>query len=330
MARGLEVQPLPARPEWASGEPPPLLLIAWMSDFHLDGGDRTAMIRTACHAVRDTIKPHVALFTGDNCAWDPPASGSRATLPVSQRRHLAFKEFLDVELGLPAAVLPGDNWPWDSEKVFGATRFSVDAAGLHLVFLSPDRKATGVEGCSVFDPPTWEWLARDLQTHRERPTVLIMHENVVPPTFLDAPPLMQLLRSQPQVLATFTGHLHLDLEFRRNGLTHVVCPAMAAGARPGFKVVALYPDRLVLNTWEYDSASQQFASTLKWQRIDIPDGPLRRALAPVDQRRILRENRNEMPIAPLVKDQTLVQRQGELVLPMFQFLMETGMQSLVP
>jgi len=330
VARSLEIQPLPARPDWATGPEPPWLVFAWMSDFHLDGGERTPMIRAACHTVRDTIKPHFALFTGDNCAWDPPVSGARAKLPQSERRHLAFRDFLDAELGIPAAVLPGDNWPWDSEKVFGATRFSFDAAGLHLVFLSPDRRAAGAEGCAVFEPATWQWLAQDLQANRERPTLIAMHENLVPPAFLEAPRLAEFLRTQPQVLATLTGHLHLDLEFRRNGLTHVLCPALAAGARPGFKVVSLYPDRLVLNTWEYDTGGRRFTSTLKWQRIEIPEGPLRRALGPVDCRRLLRENRNEMPAVPLVRDQALLQRQGELVLPMLQFVMQMGMQTMAP
>jgi hypothetical protein len=330
LARSLEVRPLAATPDWARAEAPPLLVFAWLSDLHLDGGERTPMLRAACHAVRDTIRPHFAVFTGDNSAFDPPATGARAALPLGQRRQLAFKDLLDAELGIPAAVIPGDNWPADAEKVFGPTRFSVNAAGLHLIFLSPDRKAPGAEGCSAFDPPTWEWLSRDLEAHRGNPTLVFLHENLMPPTFLDAPRLEQLLLAQPQVLATMSGHLHLDLEFHRGRLTHFVCPGMAPGARPGFKVVALYPDRLVLNSWEYDAAAGSFHATLKWQRLEIPDGELRRVLRPVDTSRLLREDRNAMPAQPLVEDAALLQRQGELVMPMLRFVMEYGTQALAP
>ena len=330
LARQFELKPLSARPAWADSEQPPLLVLAWMSDFHLDGGERTAVIRAACRAVRDTIKPHFVILGGDNSAYDPPVQGARSALPKNHRRHLAFRDFLEAELSLPAAVLPGDNWPWDSEKVFGPSRFSCDTAGLHWVFLSPDRKASGVEGCAVFADATWEWLRRDLQDNRGKPTLLVLHENVVPPTFLDAPRLEQLLLTQPQVLGTLSGHLHLDLDFRRKGLAHLVCPSMAAGARAGFKVVTLYRDRLVFNTWELAPGSTRFEPTLKWQRLDLPEGPLRQGLRPVDTRQILRENRNEMPAVPLVEDQTLLQRQGELVLPMLQFVMEYGRQTLAP
>jgi hypothetical protein len=331
LARSMEVKPLPAEPDWARAETAPLLRFAWLSDFHLDGGERTPMIRAACQAVRDEIRPHFAVFTGDNSAYDPPVSGERAALPQSLRRHLAFREFLTAELGdLPVAIAHGDNWPWDGEKVFGPTRFSFSAAGLHLIVLEPDRRARGTEGCAVFDPSTWEWLAADLVAHRSQPTLVFLHENLVPPTFLDAPRLEQLLLRYPQVLATCTGHLHLDLEFRRNGLAHFVCPALAAGAPPGFKVVVLYPDRLVLNTWEYDSTAKRFRPSLRWQRLDIPAGELRRSLRPVDTTRLLREGRNDMPAVPLIQDQALLQRQGELVLPMLEFLGEYGLRSIQP
>jgi hypothetical protein len=330
LARSFEVKPLAAKPDWAGAPSPPLLVFAWMSDLHLDGGERTPMIRAACHTVRDTVRPHFVVFTGDNSADDPPVSGARAALPLSHRRQLAFKDFLAAELGLPAATIPGDNWHEDAEKVFGPTRFSFTAAGLRLVFLSPDRQAPGVEGCDVFDPPTWEWLARDLEAHRDQATLVFLHENLMPPTFLDAPRLEQFLLTQPQVLATLSGHLHLDLEFRRGNLAHFVCPAMAPGARPGFKVVALYPDRLVLNTWEYDAAAKRFSPSLTWQRLDIPDGALRRALRPVDRRRLLSEDRSAMPALPLREDASLLSRQGELVMPMLQFVMERGAQTLAP
>lgn len=330
LARSFELKPLPEEPAWTRSATPPLLCFAWLSDFHLNGDDRTPVIRQACRTVRDTIRPSFAVFTGDNCAYDPPVSGARAALPLSHRRHLAFKDFLDAELGLPAIVIPGDNWPWDSEKVFGPGCFSVDAAGLHLIVLSPDRKAKGAEGCAVFAPATWEWLTRDLQANRAKPTLVFMHENLVPPTFLDAPALRAVLRARPQVLAILTGHFHLDLDFRRDGQAHLACPGMVVGVRPGFKVVCLYPDRLVLNTWEYDLHTQQFHATLKWQRVDIPEGPLRQALHPLDTTQVLRENRSEMPAIPLVEDATLLQRRGELFLPLLQFMMQTGAEAFAP
>ncbi|MBN2450156.1 MAG: hypothetical protein JXR77_07185, partial [Lentisphaeria bacterium] len=258
---------------------------------------------------------------GDNSAILPPPTAETAALSAGQRRQLGFREFLFRELSLPTVVLPGDNWPWGFEEVFGPSTYSFDVAGLHLICLSPDLAAKGVEGCAAFSEGLWAWLAEDLERNAGRPTLVCTHLNLIPPAFLESGRLEALLRAHPQVLATCTGHMHLDLEFRRGDLVHLVCPALGVGVPPAFKVVRVFRDRIVLNTVEVLAGGRELRPTLRWQKVPIP-AAFRDGMEPVRMDLFPRENRRERPPIPLREDPTLLDRQGELLLPMMSFLLE--------
>ena len=329
MARDFEIKPLPAKPSWASSASPPLLTFAWISDCHLTAGSCLALVTEALHSIRDVVRPDFLVITGDNSAYAPAPKKGAPALPLPLRRQRAFRDLLRRECGLPTAIIPGDNWPWAFEKVFGSDRYSFDAAGIHFIFIAPDRCATATEGCAVFAPETWSWLTADLHANRNKPSLLFLHQNVVPPTFLESGRLAALLAQNPQVLATMTGHLHLDLEFRRGGVVHFVCPSLGRSLVPAYKVVYAYPDRLVLTTREFDKKTKTFAPTLKWQKVDIPER-YRSGLHPLDKTMILRKHRTALPPRPRIRDQRLAERSRELLMPAMQFLFQLGVGTWTP
>ena len=324
-ARQFEMRPLAARPDWATRPDPPLARMVWFTDLHLNKG--YLPLAEQALAYMNALKPDAVLVTGDNCAYAP--DGFRPELTDRNvRRWAFFQHLLDSTLQAPSAVLPGDNWPWGYDQVYGARQFSFDLAGVRFLCLAVDRAARGVEGCAVFDEKTWAWLARELEGTRDRPVIVAMHENCVPPTFLDAGRLLRLLQAHPQVLATFTGHLHLDLDFAEGNLRHLVCPALGPSLRHGLKHIAIHADAILLQTHEIDEASKEYGPVEIWQRIEIP-ARLRPALRPVERPFAL-VKRDGVPASPMVADPSLRNRSGELLAPAMRFVMSHGIQALRP
>jgi hypothetical protein len=307
--------PAPATPRPAPDIPapagPPLLTFAWLSDLHLDGS-RAAFLAKALRHVRESVRPDFALFTGDDDAMAAPDDPARPEPePVRRQRH--FRSFLDEHLRLPAVVIPGDNWPQGFEQVFGAVPSSFDCAGIHLLLLAPDRTwhGKGMEGLSAYDPGTMDWIRHDLEAARGRPTLVAVHEPVHPPTFLDAPPLRDLLERHPGVVAVLQGHLHVDLDFRAGGRAFLVAPALGPTSRPAFKRVRVYREGIELDTVEYRAAEDRFAVRDGRQWVAIPDS-LRAGLARPDGG-FAPCRRDAVPLRPHVEDPGLADRQGELL-----------------
>jgi len=321
-----------------AAEPPPsgapVLSLAWISDMHLDASRRDAVAR-AIDRVDADLAPDLVLITGDNCALAEPSADPAAPEPESLRRQRFLKTFLAARLRDPAFVIPGDNWPQDFERVFGPRQYSFDAAGVHVVMLSADRSchAGGLEGLSVFDAATWEWLRQDLAAARGRSTLLALHEPVYPPTFLDAPPLRDLLRKHPDVLAVLQGHLHVDLALEADGRAWLVAPSLgwavapprrraapAAGdgpspdrARhaPALKQVLVFPDVILVRTFAFNVAAGRLVATGRETRVAIP-APLRAGLVrPAGG--VAPERRDGPPPRPHVDDPSMASRAGELL-----------------
>jgi hypothetical protein len=324
LARQFELKPLAATPDWAQRDDKPLARLAWFTDLHLNADYQS--LADQAFAYMNTLRPDAVLVTGDNCAY-APADFRPDVQGKYLRRWTYFKHLMDTRLDAPAAVLPGDNWPWDYEKVYGTRHFSFDLAGVHIIGLGTDRAARGVEGCAVFDDATWTWLSAELDAHPKQPTIVAMHENMAPPTFLDAKRLQTVLEQHPQVLATFTGHLHIDVEFMTGRLHHITCPALGPSLRHGFKEVMVYPDAIVLRTHELGE-DKEFHPVDIWQRIAIPE-PYRSAVVPIDRPyRLVRQG--ERPPLAKVEDPALKQQYSSLLAPAMQFLMTQGMRVLLP
>ncbi len=318
--QGMEIQPLAEEPVWAKFKSPPVFTFVWMSDFHLDGS-RLELVKQAFRYVDREVAAHFVMITGDNNAFAPAFEYQGRVPSVTLRRQIFMQRFLDRNLRTPYVIIPGDDWPQDFEKVFGAFQFSFDYGGMHFLFTAPDRCTYGVEGRAVFDEPTWTWMREDLKRNKDRPTLFMMHETIAPPSFLDADKTRKMLEEHPNVIASFCGHLHADVQFQIGGLKYLVCPGLGLNPRHGFKVVKVYREALILRTVEYNAEKRQFEKVMKWQRVDIPDLVQARLHEPKD-RRFQKQNYSELTSHPRRSDPQLIERSLELVGPLIRFLGE--------
>jgi hypothetical protein len=290
------------------------------------------------------------LLTGDNNAYAAPSADWRRPEPPGVRQQRFLKAFLEEHLKPPdirdqpvggnsasilgrcgstasAAAQPpyvlvtADNWTEGFDQVFGPHQSSFDCGGLHFLLLDPDRvhHGSGFEGLSVFDERTWEWLRRDLERNRDKPTIVALHEPLVPPTFLDAPRLRALLDRHPQVVAVLQGHLHVDLEFRRNGTAYLVAPAVGRTPAPALKLVQVDPAGLRVRTIRDSEAKGRFEMTSRSQEITIPE-TLRGRLHRPPEARFVKAHYDCVPAHPIVDDPALAARAGELVANAFETL----------
>ncbi len=326
IAKQLEIAPMP-KPSWASPSQPPIFRIAWISDLHITDQESIDLVTAACHAIRDSLKPNFTMITGDNCGYDQGLDDNEKRLPQPLRRQLWLKKFLDRELSSPYCIIPGDNWPWSFDQVFGPHHYSFDFGGIHFQFAATDIQAVGAEGCAVFTPESWSWMQKDLQENASKPTLFILHETLWPAAFLEADRTAAMLTANPQVLAVLSGHLHLDLEFTRGAWKQVIAPAIGRSHRPGFKVISLYPSLLLLESHEWNAEAKAFLQAQKWQKIDIPEH-LRAGLSQQPITGFQPENRAEMPAAPKQRDDKLSSRAGELSASMMTFILTVGMDKL--
>jgi len=120
----------------------PLWSFAWVTDMHLDDSllDYTA---GAFRHIDEQLKPHFVVITGDNNAIAPPPTDPKHPEPQATRRQLFLKDYLGKNLKTPYAIIPGDNWPEDFDRVFGPRQYSFDCGGLAEGFLPP----AGRESC---------------------------------------------------------------------------------------------------------------------------------------------------------------------------------------
>jgi len=306
-----ELRPEP--PDWAQIDREPLFTFAWASDFHLDGS-RLGFIARALRYIDTELRPDFLVITGDNNAHPAPPTDPHNPEPVSLRRQKFFKAYLAKHLKTPYAVIPGDNWPHDFHRVFGPTQYSFDFGGLHFLFTAVDQSfhGAGSEGLAVFNDATWAWMRGDLEKNREKPTILLQHEPIFPPTFLDAKRLQQMLDKHPNVIAGFHGHLHADMAIEGNGQTYVVCPALGPGSPPAMKQVRVYPHVLILQTIEFNKPKRRFEMVNKWQKIDVPQEFSSRLARPQGKHFVM-ENYDAVPPHAHRKAPELAGHLGELL-----------------
>lgn len=280
--------------------------------MHLDES-RQELVARALHHLDEKLKPHFLLITGDNNARPAPADPQRPE-SLGLRRQRFLKSFLQEHLKSPYVILPGDNWPEDFDKVFGAKQYSFDYGGLHFLMLDVDRSfhGAGTEGLSVFDDSTWTWLRQDLERHAATPTIVAIHEPIVPCTFLDARRLRQLLDRHPQVIAALQGHLHVDLEFRANGRSYLVAPSLGKSPTPAFKLIDVCPQKLVVRTVQFEKSDSQFHLAAGGRRIEVPER-YRRGLTRPAGSRLMMGGYDAVPPHPHSNDPALAGRVKELV-----------------
>ncbi|GEM_PF-1065076 len=251
--RKLEVKPLPAPPVWYTGEEP-LFRFVQISDFHLTKR-RESLLKDAMAFINETVKPAFTAVTGDNAGRSDVAS---------QRR---LEDLLGAGLDDPWYIIRGDNWARNFSKVFGSTRYAFECGGIRFVFAGLDRDEEG-KGVGVFAKDTWAWLERELAPKRPLSVILFLHENVQPPVFVDATKLDNLLEASPAAAASFTGHLHLDLEFQTGRVKHILAPGFGPHRFHGFKVCEVFENHVAVRTVERHGG--RYGYVPKYQKVDLP------------------------------------------------------------
>ena len=185
----------------------------------------------------------------------------------------------------------------------------------------------GGAGAALSSPGILVLDAAGLAKNASKPTLFILHETLWPAAFLEADRTAAMLTANPQVIAVLSGHLHLDLEFTRGAWKQVIAPAIGRSHRPGFKVISLFPDLLLLESHEWNAEAKAFQQAEKWQKIDIPEH-LRAGLSQPPITGFQPENRAEMPGAPKTGDDKLGSRAGELSNSMMTFILTIGLDTL--
>lgn len=254
-------------PEWAERQDAPTARIAVLADIHYDDtGRRDWTQRTrpgllkAVRYLNDTVKPDRVVILGDLVA-----SGR-----VEQLRRV--KELLDAESKAPCSAVWGNHDGRDFESVFGPASYGLTVGGVRLVALQIAYHLwdSGWGTCERV-----EWLAGELAAHGREPTLLLLHNPVVLPTFANSAAVLRVVEAQPQVLGVLVGHMHVDYEMRQ-AKAHFGLPMFA---RPphAFKVLHLHPDAILIFTYEEKDGAYTQAPI--YQKIDIPPA-LRPAGAP--------------------------------------------------
>ncbi len=295
------------------GSQTPLWSFAWVSDMHLDPS-RLEFTAKTLQYISTELKPHFVLFTGDNNAQPAAIVDPAKPESLGLRRQRFLKAFLQEHLKTPYVVIPGDDWPEDFDKVFGPKQYSFDYGGLHFLLLAPDRIHHGnrYEGLSVFDKPTLDWIGRDLERSRDKPTVAVIHEPIYPPTFLDAPILRELIDRRPNVFAALQGHLHVDMEHHKKGKTYLVAPSLGKSSPQAFKLVSVYPAGLIVRTVVYEKSDNRFKTLERLQKIEVAK-PLQEKLTAPPGTGFTMSAYDAVPAHPLIDDPTLATRAGELI-----------------
>lgn len=311
----LPAKPSNATPNWAKAANTPLWSFVWLSDMHI-GTAKPEFIAKAFQEA-DRSKPHFVLITGDNNFIEAPPADPQKQESLGLRRQRFLKNFFQENLKTPYVLIPGNNWPEEFDKVFGPKQYSFDCGGLHFLLVDADRAYRGgpgqnIEGFTAFNDATFDWIARDLDRHRQQPIVFAIHEPICPLTFVEARRLRNLLDQHPNVFLVLQGHLHMDMEFHRNGVTYLVAPSLAKTPTPAFKLVEAYPEGLIVRTIPYDKSSETFVMTKRRQVVELPK-QFRGSLTNPATLQFAKTNYDCVPAHPFVDDPSLASRRSDLM-----------------
>jgi 3',5'-cyclic AMP phosphodiesterase CpdA len=231
-----------------------------LSDTHLGGQfDDKGNNRLIGRMMPDVIRclrndlssdpPDFALVTGD------------ITMEQTRDAMFAARDLLD-SLGFPYYPIGGNadfvndetrRWFADAFKAQipgSETVYSMSHKGLHFAMLDPwwnwpDGSLLPVapppdQQCGWSVPPwQFDWLKRDFDSHRDEPTLVVVHypctpvpermraANMVDHGHLSNGDLLSLfLQCFPQVKAVLNGHAHMHIGFSDNALWHITTAAL--------------------------------------------------------------------------------------------------------
>ncbi|MDQ7780855.1 MAG: metallophosphoesterase [Planctomycetota bacterium] len=231
-----EPAPAPAADE-------PVFSFAQFSDVHFDSGAGAAdwtqgsgdRLTRAIAQVNDIIKPDFVVFTGDsvNSQHRPQALGS-------------LKELLDSTCRVKYYMVKGNHDGPGFSKVFGKRCYTFEHKGLLFVAF----------GYHYIDPYHMQaatcdqlpWLKKVLAENKSRRVVILVHDPIVPNSFLDAPTVQLALKEAGNVVAVLSGHMHFDGWNEADGIVHIVAPCFGADPHV-FKEYKVFADRIEVRNW---------------------------------------------------------------------------------
>ncbi|HKW45131.1 MAG TPA: phosphodiesterase [Candidatus Eremiobacteraceae bacterium] len=206
-----------------------------ISDSHLfaDPAERLWEVAPDPHldAIVDTLsvvapEPEFVIVTGDCSADGSPESYRRLREKVARLSDTAY-------------YLPGnhDDAPYMARYLAGRTigRFEkftqvFDSCGWRFILL--DSSVAGEDVGSIGNEQR-EWLRARLAADPKMPTIVAVHHNPLPVgsrwldtmTISDAPALLAVLDTAPQVKLVIFGHVHQEFEARREGTVYASAPS---------------------------------------------------------------------------------------------------------
>lgn len=255
-------------PDWAKrdGEVP-VLKVAWLSDMHntIVKGALKKSIK-AFEVIRK-LNPDFVILTGDDNS--KPISGYES-FTLNDRIHLRTKQFLAEMISVPVITTSGDNWAEGYETAFGAHTRCYQAGGFQFLVIGCDEKAQYKDASARYFPETIQWVDSHLKKTADMPTIILSHEPAIPPVHLGAKALEGIASRHENVLAVFSGHLHMDLEFDGDGYKQIICPSTANSEPPGFKWICFYGNAIVIRNYEWNPQTETFEKAPKWQKVSIP------------------------------------------------------------
>ena len=246
-------------PPWATRSDPPLATFAVLADNHYHDGGGAAWTRTTgarllkvVRFLNDQIRPGLVLLLGDIIAVEEQPQ---------QLRNV--KKLLDEHLKSPYIAVAGNHDGPGYEKVFGPSNYSLRRCGIRFVGIGITYWHWD-SGWGTYD--RMDWLAAELAAHRREPTIIMTHNPLYMPSFVNTAAVRQLVESQPQVLAVLSGHMHVDVEVPL-GKPHLGMP-MLVRSPYAFKVCRVHPDRILIVTYEERDGAYRQAPI--YQKLDIP------------------------------------------------------------
>jgi Icc protein len=166
----------------------------------------------------------------------------------------------------------------------GFVHYAVDAGGLRLVLL--DTLEPGRHG-GAFCEHRAEWLARELATHPDTPTLIFMHH---PPVvsgvdWMDPAPDEEwiarfgaVVEDHRQIVAIHCGHLHRPITTTFRGIslsvTGSVAPLVSMDLRPveldhpdGRDLITTEPPSYALHRWDGHSLVSHYEDVSGWHAL---------------------------------------------------------------
>lgn len=241
------------------------LRFAHFTDIHMtpDNNAPQGLALALRHMQRQ--KPQLLVTTGDNIM--DALANSEDSVKV---QFGLLKKVFEAECKIPVKFGIGnhDIWGWvkDKSKTTGKEEnwgkkwvvseldmpnryYSYDAGGWHFIMLDSMQPGTNGVYMGKLDDEQFEWLQKELQTNRDKYTVIFSHIPIFSAAVffdgdneksgywnignglmhIDARKLKDLFSKYPNVKLCISGHLHLLDRVEYNGVTYI-CDGAVCGA----------------------------------------------------------------------------------------------------